>query len=1211
MSAEFTAELAQILKSIDERLEATSGRPDASLDWLAKKTWVDGLVDDCEGPLAEALIALEASDAERDLVEALRFRVATTFAEVGALAHLSGQATVWKRMVERAIALGDDPDWSLELDAALKAPDVYASLQDGRWLNRHEQYREAGKVLRAARAQTDDETLRHAIDVSLNAPRPIRSAPPLFKFNGFGTGFIGSRDEAPDGSHVTTLCITALFIPIFPIRAYRVWSEGQGGYQVQGWVPLSPLARIFQVVTILAVVGLGGAYAFNAHRSSPDYLAGQTIDEAGALEAAGDREGALQKYWEVIDEYDGQADVREAALGVVRLGLAGLPKPCTPAAVEPAHLAINGYSQLSPPLRDGAPANLLVDRLQACAAEISSNDLVGARAQLEIVQMANDVGQSRPELLTAKTAATRAVAEHLETSRPAEALGYWVDLMPDADARSTARGIIVTFGDAHALWVDNADLITRYLTHGGDGEISAGLERAREQRKTSLALVETGDEAKLRQALESNPSDHDIAMAVAKLELDEGRVDGAIATLKATGSEARMPTTVQLELAQMYRSAGQLAEADAILTPLVDQLQPSYQRAVRAFSDAVERIRSQAIADVDAGRIDPELNRRAENVAESERPRIFQEWLNEQIDKNPDVVKAREALQSHELVVPASIALGTVKLERGQASRGEQREKLLAEAESVFVAISSAAAGHPSYHLGLGQLYHRMGRPDEGDAQLDRVLAMESPLLTMAVGNVYRELGLLEKMRNMLTELHGTDIELPMKQQVALTLSIVAADLEEKERWLKLANQNDPAVVSSLAEARGAKAMRDGRWDDADQAFAQSAAFWESQGSEDGAAANNAAVANQGRYAATGDLTHQEKAVRALEQAVKLSPKSVVSNENLSNALTALGSLRVLSTWVGPEAALSSDDASSIIASMLGGDDREAVLRAIRANPELRRAQELRRQLIVLSPHRYDAYGGSMQYLGWLEDVDGLQRLYDQVKANPKMAVANLDQRHAYERGERDDVLRQAMTAERDRARLRLEKLGPNVKPSTRAALHFVLAQKLQGLAMMNDDAKGVAEATGEMRKAVELWPGGGLESDLSFSLALEALYAARLKSKRLDAAWKAQWRQQSLVSIIDETIGGEGGAEVLAALRAQPQLDEAVQVLEPSMARRPRVWHLPYARWSDRASAIEAALAHRASPLLALPIKIDAHIFGDEPREQAYLRQLERNQKD
>jgi hypothetical protein len=49
-----------------------------------------------------------------------------------------------------------------------------------------------------------------------------------YTFNGFGTTYYGQRDAAVDGSYVTTLWVTALWVPLLPLGSYRVLPVGAG-----------------------------------------------------------------------------------------------------------------------------------------------------------------------------------------------------------------------------------------------------------------------------------------------------------------------------------------------------------------------------------------------------------------------------------------------------------------------------------------------------------------------------------------------------------------------------------------------------------------------------------------------------------------------------------------------------------------------------------------------------------------------------------------------------------------------------------------------------------------------------------------------------------------------------------------------------------------------------------------------------------------------
>ena len=87
-----------------------------------------------------------------------------------------------------------------------------------------------------------------------------------YTLNGFGTKFYGKRDQAADGSYVTTKWLTALYVPVIPVGSYRVKPVGQGtnwgihrsqNYQVQN-LPLC-WEQVWNIYMIAApILFLGG-----------------------------------------------------------------------------------------------------------------------------------------------------------------------------------------------------------------------------------------------------------------------------------------------------------------------------------------------------------------------------------------------------------------------------------------------------------------------------------------------------------------------------------------------------------------------------------------------------------------------------------------------------------------------------------------------------------------------------------------------------------------------------------------------------------------------------------------------------------------------------------------------------------------------------------------------------------------------------------------
>jgi tetratricopeptide (TPR) repeat protein len=131
--------------------------------------------------------------------------------------------------------------------------------------------------------------------------RPIRSAPTLQTVNGIGTTIYGRRDYDPEtGTYVKTHCFSVLFIPVLALGAYRVADAEGGGWYFIGKVPLSGLARAWNLLLPVLILGVAGFFWWQSHTGTPDYKAGQTLAEADRLAAEGKGRRAAEMYREVM-----------------------------------------------------------------------------------------------------------------------------------------------------------------------------------------------------------------------------------------------------------------------------------------------------------------------------------------------------------------------------------------------------------------------------------------------------------------------------------------------------------------------------------------------------------------------------------------------------------------------------------------------------------------------------------------------------------------------------------------------------------------------------------------------------------------------------------------------------------------------------------------------------------------------------------------------
>jgi hypothetical protein len=161
--------------------------------------------------------------------------------------------------------------------------------------------------------------------------------------------------------------------------------------------------------------------------------------------------------------------------------------------------------------------------------------------------------------------------------------------------------------------------------------------------------------------------------------------------------------------------------------------------------------------------------------------------------------------------VPVSLAAGSVKLRRAQAMSGPARNAMLEDAERTFLAIRTEAEGQPEFRLGLGEIYARLGKTTESDAEFAAILAKNDPKLSLHVASVYRDIGSIARAKQIASQVFESAAS-PVKEHAASLLGIITEGNEgEAESWFHKADQQDPFVRTSLLELEGSRLDREGK----------------------------------------------------------------------------------------------------------------------------------------------------------------------------------------------------------------------------------------------------------------------------------------------------------------------------------------------------------------------------------------------------------------
>ncbi|KFA93741.1 tetratricopeptide repeat protein [Archangium violaceum] len=1178
-------------------------------DWNSMKVRVDMVRQGMERVIDGLPGALEEAE-EAEMKVLVRKRVAGVAGRVAALLHATGSAEGCRRLLEKALKVSEDASQRAELEAGLAEPDVFCRFEYAGWLLGKGRFDKADTLLKRVVKDTRQPTLKTAARTALRGSRPLNGAPTLFRINGCGVGLYGKRDEAPDGTYVATYFISLIFIPVFPLTAYRVREVEGNAYQFYAKESLGPVTRVWQRLMLAGAAGLLLWSGVDGYLNSPERLARLALEDAQKAEATLSREQAIERYRSVIDAHTEEPARAGAADAVVRLSLAGLPTPCTKDSVEAVGRVVTGISTLPSSAISGAPSDRFGERLDACAREIGQETMTDARAALTVVDNALRVAGT-PALKERRVALMRGLAQRLVKDQPLRALSLYVGL-PGKESLDAAEAIIDTFGEAPSLWLEASSDVEAWTKHK-DQHTSRGdkvalyrerLEAASATNAKDKALIEEGDEKKIAQALKASPGNQELAVAMASLARARGEAKEALATLTALGPVGRLTGDAQMMLGLCHRDLGQLAEADAVLSSYVADRLESFQRVQRKYEEAADALQERLVARARSGQLPAEVENRLKvaSGSEDQQRKIFGEWLSEQMESDPGLEKLREEYLRHQAVVPASLMLGMVKLMRANETEGEARQTLLGEAERVFLSIRQDAEGDPRFHLGLGQVYHRLGRSEEGDKELRGVVERKEPSLTLQVVHVYRELDRLDLAQPLCEEVYDTATEPEMKYSAAILLARMATDEDEEEKWLRKSDPRSPAIQDDLLQVEAYRALREGRLEDADRALAKNVAFRAREAKHNSTAANNTATALMGRYRATGDVTHLRSSVKYLEDAIRLAPDNSLVVGNLADALEYLGKITVLERFVRTKALhLRDDEARELLGVLLEGPLREEVLRALDADPSLRRGQELSQQEQTLSPGKASAWERQVRWLRWHQDTQGLTSLARRLETLPSFeGSSGMLTRKKWESGEMDAQVRKWMTQHAAWAEATLKRAKQTNHAPTIAAAWHLLGEARDKQHYFDEKPEQLAPMVEAYREAAKLWPQFGESRSLEWALATVALEHGAAKSEALGKAWKEERRTHGMGTILHRALTGPAGAEVAAALRAQPELKEAAEHARERARVQPEISDWVLAKAAGDVVLEQAAAAVFSRPDVELKLAIDARLAGNHPREKA-----------
>ena len=1183
-------QLLEILKATWETTRAVEPAPGADPAQLAAvRTAIEKLAAAQTAGLA-ALSGDDRTEAQGALT--------AVYARAAAVAYACGDEATGYQWVLEAERLCEDDDVKAELGVARRKPERYRTLVHGRNLAANRREPAARKLWTQLIAEDASDGVGRSARRELDAPRPVESMPSLWRWNGIGLGFYGERDR--DGeTYVTTHCFSAVWVPLIPIAAYRV-ARSEGGYLVIAREQLSRFAKLARLaVPAMVAVAIAGA-ALYSHFTDPARLAGNRFEAAIDAADTPPPDAALARLDDVLAGNDLDLVDRElaerAGAAVVRVTAGLVPAPFTAAQLDQATRVVRRYDGLPERARGGVARDTLVATLDAWIEQVPADagtQLALLREELAVVASWR---ADRAISIEQRIATTRvAVAAARRDQFPLDALAILLEPPIAPAAHAAATPIVESIVDSPALLADVGPDLDAWMAAAPAGPLVDRVRdgRAAADRARPEVEAEGVTPAKLAAMLAARPWDQRVVLALAHADASAGKLAAAADRLRAIGPPGRMIRDARIMLAELLAAQDQLAEADTLVTDLLAVRLQRFAAAASALEQAAATVQAAADDRLRSGSLPPDVIAKLEAAGDDEAAQrdIVIAWMGELFENDPNVRARRAAYEALADVVSIAVAAGSIKLRRAQALAGPERDAMLADAERTFLAIRAEAEGQPEFHLGLAEIYARLGKSDESEAEFKRVLDERDPTLSFKVANVYRGIGAVERAKAVAREVYDTATS-PIREDAAVLLSLMGEDDDEVEGWLRKADQTSPFVRTSLIELAAGRAQRQGDYAGCAAKFAEAARAHAMASTANLSGYNNAALAHSRRYGCTGELAALHDAEVTLDKAYRAKPDDPIVVGNLAALLRANALIRVLGRRVNA-GAMRLTGGDELLAALVG-DERDAVIADLARDPTWRRSQSLYAQLEVLAPSRSDPYDRAFGWARRQRDEVAAAAVLERMKRARLETGSTAERRARWIAGEHDAEVLESAKAEI--ARLTDVLARGKLDAKTRAAALYERGTTRASAAVVSGDAAMLADGRVDLVQAMELWPALDASSVIAVVLLDEAGLAADA------AAWQKQRRTLGSAAALTQ-LGTASGAG--AAIVASAQFREAVKHTAGNRAR-PGMHDIRLAALSGDAALAQRAAAARADRLVRLGVELELLEDPTDPQSLADLAILD-----
>lgn len=434
-------------------------------------------------------------------------------------------------------------------------------------------------------------------------------------------------------------------------------------------------------------------------------------------------------------------------------------------------------------------------------------------------------------------------------------------------------------------------------------------------------------------------------------------------------------------LGQIYARQDRSEDSYQLLMPYTEGRLKRLHEAEKDYDKTLKNVEKAALNQLNNNQGPSAFYRDYKKADKAGQGKMVDDFIAGKLKSSKQVEGALKDFRREEEIVPVALDLGIVRLRRAQdMSDPAARKKELEGAEKVFLDIQGVVGETDEFRLFNGQVKYWLGKHQEGKALFDQYLVSKKrdtkSLLT--VGRMMREVGEKGVAREMAEEAYEKAKIKEEKASAAEQRALLWKDLDDEILWLDRCDASEESVQASLASARGKKALRDHRKDEAAKEFRNSMQAYLAM-RKSSVSLNNAAIEGQNLYAATGNPEDFSKSAGLMEEAFQLEPKNSILLNNLCEYLEEGVSMQVLADALDWKA-LDLRPSLGMLDVLYQDEAGREVWRAkYAAHPYSQRIWSNREKLMVLAPKLVSNYTSLASEYSFMRNVEALRAVHRRV----------------------------------------------------------------------------------------------------------------------------------------------------------------------------------------------------------------------------------------